>query len=337
MAAYQPALHRFAVFVAVATFFLIIAGGLVTSTGSGLAVPDWPLSYGKVMPPMVGGILYEHGHRMVATFVGMLTVVLAVWLSRKEPRAWMRRLGWAALGTVVTQGILGGMTVLFLLPTAISVFHACLAQAFFCLTVAIAYFTSREGVADRLPFATRPPRSLATLGVAVVATVYLQLIAGALVRHTGAATAIPDFPLALGRIVPPFETAGVVIQFAHRAGAVAVAVLVVWLAVRAFSWGEAKARGLAGALVALTAGQILLGGWTVLRKAAALTARPETTTGWSEMAVTPATAHVAVGALVLALAVWMALRALRFALPEGRGAEATRSESAPLRQSEVPA
>src|SRR2546423_6762019 len=135
-------LRGFTKFVAAATLFLIFAGALVTSTESGLSVPDWPLSYGKVMPPMVGGVFYEHGHRMVATTVGILTVVLAIWLARREPRRWVRRLGLLAVAAVVAQGVLGGLTVIFLLPTAVSVAHACLAQTFFCLTVAIAVVTS---------------------------------------------------------------------------------------------------------------------------------------------------------------------------------------------------
>src|SRR5213079_182823 len=110
-------LRNFTKFVAAATLFLIFAGAMVTSTGSGLAVPDWPLSYGRLMPPMVGGIFYEHGHRMVATTVGLLTIGLVIWLTRREPRAWVRRLGWAALAAVVAQGVLGGLTVIFLLPT----------------------------------------------------------------------------------------------------------------------------------------------------------------------------------------------------------------------------
>ena len=124
--------HRFAVFTAACTFLLLIAGALVTSNDAGLSVPDWPLSYGSLLPPMVGGIFYEHGHRMIATFVGMLSIVLAVWLWRVESRAWVRWLGVAALGAVVAQGILGGITVLFFLPPAISSAHATLAQLFFC-------------------------------------------------------------------------------------------------------------------------------------------------------------------------------------------------------------
>ena len=130
-----PLLHAYAVFTAFCTFLLIIAGALVTGNDAGLSVPDWPLSYGKLMPPMVGGIFYEHGHRMVAATVGLLTVVLAFWLWRAEPRRWVRRLGWVALATVVAQGVLGGITVLFYLPVAVSVAHACLAQIFFCLVV----------------------------------------------------------------------------------------------------------------------------------------------------------------------------------------------------------
>ncbi len=109
-------LHRFAVFTAACTFLLLVAGALVTSNDAGLAVPDWPLSYGSVAPPMVGGIFYEHSHRVMATFVGILTIVLAVWLWRSEPRRWVRRLGLIALGAVIAQGVLGGLTVVFFLP-----------------------------------------------------------------------------------------------------------------------------------------------------------------------------------------------------------------------------
>src|SRR5688572_31313611 len=133
-------LHRYAKFVSAATVLLIAAGGLVTSTGSGLAVPDWPTTYGwnmftYPMKHMVGGIFYEHGHRLIASGVGFLTIVLAVWLWLADQRRWMRRLGAIALGTVILQGILGGLTVLFFLPTSISTAHAGLAELFFCMTV----------------------------------------------------------------------------------------------------------------------------------------------------------------------------------------------------------
>ena len=140
-------LHLFAKFVVGCTVLLVLAGSLVTSTDSGLAVPDWPTTYGWNMftfPPSmwVGGIFYEHGHRLIASTVGFLTIVLAIWIWRADPRAWMKRLGVAALAAVILQGILGGITVLYFLPTPVSTAHAGLAEIFFCMTVAIALFTS---------------------------------------------------------------------------------------------------------------------------------------------------------------------------------------------------
>src|SRR5580692_4432785 len=151
--------HRFAVLTACCTFFLLIAGALVTSNDAGLSVPDWPLSYGSLLPPMVGGIFYEHGHRMIATLVGTLSIVLAVWLWRVESRRWVRWLGVAALGAVIAQGILGGLTVLFFLPPPISAAHATLAQTFFCLTVAVAIFTGKKWVEEvpKVDFDVRRP------------------------------------------------------------------------------------------------------------------------------------------------------------------------------------
>ena len=140
-------LHLFALLTAAATAVLIFAGGLVTSTGSGLSVPDWPNSYGWFMftfpiENWVGGIFYEHSHRLIASTVGFLILVLAFWLWRVEPRRWVRRLGFIALGAVITQGMLGGITVLWYLPDPISIAHASLAQIVFCLTITIAVATS---------------------------------------------------------------------------------------------------------------------------------------------------------------------------------------------------
>jgi len=141
-------LHRYTRLLALATLLLVAAGGMVTSTSSGLAVPDWPTTYGYTMfsfplSKMVGGIFYEHGHRLIASAVGFLTIGLVVGLWRVEPRRWVRRLGVIALAAVVLQGVLGGLTVLNFLPPPISIGHAGLAQAFFGLTVSIALFTSR--------------------------------------------------------------------------------------------------------------------------------------------------------------------------------------------------
>src|SRR5215510_4080238 len=140
-------LHRFSKLVVGCTFLLILAGSLVTSHGAGLSVPDWPTSYGWNMftfPPSmwVANILYEHGHRLIATGVGMLTIVLAAWLWYDERDSWVRWMGVVALGAIVAQGVLGGITVLLLLPPAVSTAHAALAEIFFCITVSIAVFTS---------------------------------------------------------------------------------------------------------------------------------------------------------------------------------------------------
>ena len=148
---YNIWLHRFAKLVAASTFILIFIGGLVTSTGSGLAVPDWPNTYGQFMfsfplSKMVGGILYEHGHRMIASIVGFLTVILAVWLWLKEPRRWVKWFGVGALLAVIVQGVLGGLTVLFLLPTPISVLHGTLAQIFFCMTICRLFLHLKVGL-----------------------------------------------------------------------------------------------------------------------------------------------------------------------------------------------
>lgn len=238
-------LRRFSKLTCFSTLFLIFAGGMVTSTGSGLAVPDWPLSYGTLFPPMVGGIFYEHGHRMVATIVGFLVFCLTIWLGVKEKRRWVRHLGIAALGAVVLQGILGGLTVLLFLPPAISASHAVLAQTFFIITIVIAYSLSLERERrESLSEATSPGflRMIFVLGVLI----YVQLILGALMRHTESGLAIPDFPTMGGYWIPPFNDAmllhindwrfehdlspvtmaQVVIHFVHRAGAVLIAVTV---------------------------------------------------------------------------------------------------------------
>ncbi len=302
-------LHRFAVFTACATLLLIVAGGLVTSTESGLSVPDWPLSYGRLMPPMVGGIFYEHGHRMVATAVGLLTVALALWLARREPRAWVRRLGYAALAAVVAQGVLGGLTVLFLLPTAISVAHACLAQTFFCLVVALAVVTSprwRDGrVAETSP--------VSRIGTAAVAAIFVQLLIGAVMRHDKAGLSIPDFPLAFGRMVPEIPSFAVAIHYAHRVWALVVAGLVVACLVSAV---RSRRAGLARAgvgLALLVVVQIALGGATVLTR----------------KAVPVATAHVATGALLLATALALTLGSRRIPLARAGSRRAPEAAAAP--------
>src|SRR5437762_5275271 len=294
-------LHRFALFTACCTALLIFIGGLVTSTESGLSVPDWPTTYGWNMfsfpfSKWVGGIFYEHSHRLMASFVGFLTVVLTAWMWAKEERAWVRWLTTAALGTVILQGVLGGLTVIFLLPPWISTLHACLAQTFFCLVIALAVFTSppwKRGLPVIKSHAEGVP--LQTLCAMTTAAVYLQLILGALMRHTNAGLAIPDFPLALGHIIPPFNSNKVIIHFAHRVGAVIVTAMIVWTfsrIARAYSDHRLLFRP-ALAMLVLVGIQLTLGALTV----------------WTAKAVIPTTAHVLTGALVLGTSFLLTLRA----------------------------
>jgi cytochrome c oxidase assembly protein subunit 15 len=182
---YNQALHRYAVFTASCTFVLLIAGALVTSNDAGLSIPDWPLAYGSLTPPMVGGIRYEFTHRVIATCIGLLTIVLAAWLWKAEKRAWMRWLGLAALGGVIAQGILGGLTVRMYQPPPVSAAHATLAQLFFSTVVAIAVFTS-SWWSGQVPELDDPglPR-VRNLLLWTLAAVFLQLILGAAFRHKG--------------------------------------------------------------------------------------------------------------------------------------------------------
>ena len=304
--------HRFAVLVLLSTLLLIFVGGLVTSKGAGLSVPDWPLSYGMLMPPMVGNVFYEHGHRMVAATVGLLTLCLALWTWRAEPRRGVRWLAWAALLAVVLQGLLGGLTVLFLLPTPVSVAHACLAQTFLCLVVALTYATSRE-------WRDAPERSVDTGGVRALSLfatglVFGQLLVGAVVRHTGSGLAIPDFPLALGRLIPPFDSVGVAIHFLHRLVALGVLVTVGLLVRASRRSGLTALSRPAWALLLLVVVQIALGAATVL------TAKGPVVT----------TFHVVTGAAVLALTWFLALRARRRLTPRPSAERTERtSEMAP--------
>ena len=269
-------LHLFAVLVAVSTAVLIFAGGLVTSTGSGLSVPDWPNTYGWFMftfpvDKWVGGIFYEHSHRLIASTVGFLIMVLAFWLWRVEPRRWVRRLGYIALAAVIVQGILGGITVLFFLPDPISIAHAGLAQLVFCLAITIALVTSpgwKGGyAADRQgpPYASGDS-TLQKLGVVTTLLVYAQILVGATMRHTGAGLAIPDFPLVFGGLVPPVWNAAIAIHYAHRLGAMVVAVTALALIghVLYHHRRTAALRRPSLALLLLVAAQIALGALTVL-------------------------------------------------------------------------
>ena len=296
-------LHLYAMLVAAFTGILIFAGGLVTSTESGLSVPDWPNTYGYFMfffplEKMVGGIRYEHTHRLIASTVGFLIVVLAAWLWRAEPRRWVRRLGYLALAAVITQGILGGITVLWYLPDPISIAHASLAQIVLCLTMTIALVTSpgwRRAYAENAP----APSDLMLQRVAVVTTglIYLQIIVGATMRHTGAGLAIPDFPLMFGQLIPPHWDPKIAIHFAHRVGAliVSVAILATTGHVLYHHRSRSELRRPALLLLALLVTQITLGALTVLSK--------------KEFIIN--SLHVVTGASVLVTALVLTLRAHR--------------------------
>ena len=306
-------LHRFAIITSIAAFFLIIAGGLVTSTGSGLSVPDWPLSFGKLMPPMTGGVFYEHGHRVVATLVGILTVILAFWLMRVEARRWVKVLGFATLGAVIVQGVLGGLTVLLRLPVAVSVAHAALAQSVFCCTVVLALATSpawQTHVATGISVRTQTQRYT----IITAALIFIQLIFGALMRHSGAGMAIPDFPLAYGTLIPPMDNAGIAainaaretiglspvtafqveIHFLHRVGAVLVFLAAIATTVHVL-WSypsEGRVREPAIVLMLLIVFQIVIGALTI----------------WTGKGVEVSTIHVATGALIFATSVVLSVR-----------------------------
>ncbi len=323
-------LHRFAVLTAAATLCLIGIGGLVTSHEAGMAVPDWPTTYGYNMflfpiSQWIGGIFYEHTHRLFASFVGLLTTVLAGWLWFKEPRRWMRWLGGVAFVTVLSQGLLGGLRVV-LSKDQIGIFHATFAQLFLLETTAIALFTSRwwrRREAQTGPLlATRGFRSLAIIATIVV---FVQLILGATMRHQHAGLAVPDFPLAYGKIFPRMDAAfiqeinqhrldardynpitafQIAAHMAHRLGALMVLLLVilVWRrARREYGPASALTRGTLG-WVGMICLQALLGAATV----------------WSNKAADIATFHVVGGAVGLMTGTLISLAAFRVRTPAGR-------------------
>jgi cytochrome c oxidase assembly protein subunit 15 len=281
----SPWLRSYAAFVTFATFLLIVAGALVTSNDAGLSVPDWPTSFGTFrMPPMVGGVKFEHGHRMIAGTVSVLTMVLALWLWRSEPRRWVRRLGAFAVVAILAQAALGGITVLFYLPIAISVSHACLAQIFFCLTVCLALFTRYDWQWDQRRFKDSVAPSLRQLGVCTTAAVFLQLLLGAAFRHKG-------FGLS-----------------PHIVGAVVVTGGVLWLVVRVLTENPRNSRLVRSALLLATllALQLCLGVLSYVVRMAAMSA-PQPLSPAIEITA----AHVAVGALLLASSLATTLQVFR--------------------------
>jgi heme a synthase len=287
-APYNRAHHAFAVFTACATLVVITAGALVTSNDAGLSVPDWPTSFGSLVkvPHFVGGIRYEWSHRMVAGSLVSLTLAIALWTIIVERRRWLRWLAVGAFCTVVAQAVLGGLTVLLFQPPAVSTAHATVAQTFFCIAVAIALFTGRKWVEEqpRVEFDARRP-SLFTLTLLSLFVLYVQLILGGMFRHHGLS------------------------WWPHVAHAGIVAFVLAWTAVRALSvYSHIEAvRRPAILMLALLITQLCLGFIAFLTRVA-----------WGHNAVQPelpmvisTVTHVAVGALLLATTVILAIQVWR--------------------------
>ncbi len=268
-------LHRFAILLAASTIVLVLLGALVTSTGSGLSVGTWPSTF-------AGGVAAGQGiqqaHRVMATLVGLLGLVVAVMVWRVDARAWMKGLVLAMLAAGTAQAVYGGIGVLNLLPAFISVFHAALAQLFLALTIAIALFTSPGWLtrADRSPAdaGAQPDRGLKRWAIAATATIYAQVLIGAAMRHSytpdgrPAGFAIPDYPLAFGQLLPLSELGSwaTALGFLHRVTALATVVVVAFTAARVFRrhLSDDELVRPAALLMLLLVAQIALGGLTVL-------------------------------------------------------------------------
>ncbi len=309
---------------------------MVTSKGVGLAVPDWPTTFGYNMfffpvSKWIGGIFFEHTHRLIASAVGFLTIILTIWLWRSEPRKWVRSLGIIALCAVILQGVLGGLRVT-MLKDEIGVFHACLAQAFLGLVVVIALATSKfwRTLAD---IVVDPKKiiTIKTIAFATTVAIYVQLALGATMRHQHRDLAILDFPtangawipgtsaLALGKVNAWRDARGlsdvdafqIWLQMAHRFLALVIAVTVVALCLRV--WRDvrhvAALRRLSIFWVALVICQITLGAWTI----------------WSNKAADVATAHVAVGATMLSFGV--SICAICWRILQGQSSERSATTS----------
>lgn len=307
---------------------------MVTSKGVGLAVPDWPTSFGYNMflfpfSKWIGGIFFEHTHRLIASLVGFLTIILAVWIWRADSRRWVRVLGFAALGAVILQGVLGGLRVT-MLKDEIGIFHACLAQAFLGLLVIIALVTSHRWLILQSSNGREDVNRVVRLTVIAGIVVYVQLALGATMRHQHRDLAILDFPTANGQWIPDTSSAAIAkinawrdtqalsdvtplqiwLQMFHRFGAVAVAVGVIalWSMVRRTQSKLPVLRALSNFLIGLVFCQIVLGAWTI----------------WSNKAADVATAHVALGATIFGLTIAMCAIGLRLTCV-AKGGESTSS------------
>lgn len=280
--------HRLALVLACTTFPLLFIGGLVTSLGAGLAVPDWPTTFGYNMffypwSKMIGGIFYEHSHRLIASLVGLITIALALTFWTKEKREWLRWLGVAALGLVIVQGVLGGLRVVLLQQT-LAIIHACTAQAFFALAVSLALFSSAEWRAPVSEKSIADGGRLRRLATITTTMIYLQIAFGAVLRHTGE------------RID------------AHLLLAALVTLHVVLLVIRTVRLHADHAKLLRPAylLTALLALQLVLGSVSYFSKFSVMLRWPY------EIVVLTTTTHLIVGALMLVTSLVFTMRAYRF-------------------------
>ena len=293
-------LHRLALLTSASAFFLLFLGGLVTSHQAGLSVPDWPTSYGWnmftfPMKDWMGNIFYEHTHRLFASYVGFLILVQAVLIQRFEVRSWVKKLGWLALGGVILQGVLGGITVLMYLPPAVSSAHAGLGQAMFCLTIAIAMVTNKKWDDFKTKRQERSNYGVRFWTLVSVIVVFVQLLVGAVMRHTFSGLAIPTFPFAPnGSLIPEFSSFGVAINFAHRVGA-GIVTLALFITARTVYRYHAREKTL---VIPMMLAMLLLGIQITL---GAITI-------WSSKAVTPTTLHVSCGAAILGTMVYLMVR-----------------------------
>jgi cytochrome c oxidase assembly protein subunit 15 len=321
-----PWVHAVAFLGVIATFLLIVVGGLVTSKGAGMSVPDWPTTYGYNMflfpySKWVGGIFWEHSHRLLATGIGLITLVLAGVTFLKERRGWVKGLAVLAVLLVCVQGVLGGKRVT-LSWDQLGIFHALLAQSFLGLLMVITAVTGKGFLAGSW-FHDRAAASLRWLVVAGLLLTYFQLGVAATIRHQHAPLAIRDFPAAYGQLIPdtsedalakinaareqdhiaPVSAMQIDLQLAHRAGAVLLLLVVILLAVSASSltplghWMRSWSLLWVGAILL----QILLGGITI----------------WSNKAADVATSHMALGALLTGFALLFTFRIFCAAMPTG--------------------
>lgn len=289
------------------TALLVFIGAMVTTTGSGLSVPDWPLSFGRVNPRMIGGVVFEHGHRVVAAAVGFLVLVASIWASSIQAAKVVRRLALFALALVIFQGLLGGLTVLMRLPTPVSVAHGTTAQLFFCTVVALMWWTNKRFVNSQGTIAGGAAKNLLIASGGMTLLVLTQLLVGATMRHMGAGLVIPDFPRSLGQWIPPLVSAEIAINYSHRLLGMAVAAMAVMLCVRIYRFHRqvSPLPTLAAFLVGLVGVQITLGALTV----------------WSARGLVSTSLHVMNGALVLGTAFSIFLWSWKLTRPSSQSSD----------------